>query len=307
MTYKSCCTPGSGDDEVWQFVVPEYSLQYDFLLNGVFALSAFESARLLRDKPDHEKYVKAAYEYHGNALSSFRSQLPTILRDSHEAALCFSLMLMVLALASVQFPSYTSSEEHGPRMVQSAVTHFELIRGCIPVAESKEGYIAENPYINKMTLFEDLPRAPVDSSIEKALGKLGELNDRRITSSVHEPHGRRVQQVAYWEACKKALSLLRECFEKCRDDMSRGYALGWLNMAGEGYIQAVKEADHAALLILMHWGVLFERLAHQVWWAEHFGHKLVAEISDRVLGDGKDAVTKEIVLHAQEQIRKIAE
>lgn len=76
---------------------------------------------------------------------------------------------------------------------------FELVRRCVPVAESKEGYLAENPFINKMPHFEDLPRATLDASIEEALTKLGELNDRRITSSIHEPDEKRVQQVAYWE------------------------------------------------------------------------------------------------------------
>lgn len=306
LTYKSCCTPGSGDDEVWQSMVPEFALKYDFLLYGVFALAAFECARsLLRDKPAHEKYVNAAIEYHGRALSSFRSQLPAILRDGHEAALCFSLMLMVLALASVQARSGPSSDEHGGgSMVQSAITHFELVRGCVPVAEVKEGYIAENPYISKMPRFGDLPRLALDAPIEEALAKLGELNDRRITSSVHESNERRVQQIASWEACKHALGLLRECFEKCRDDVSKGYALGWLNMAGEGYINAVKEEDHTALLMLMCWGVLVERLAHHVWWAEHYGQMLVDEISDRVSGNRMDAVVNKIVLLAQEQVRK---
>lgn len=73
-TYKSCCTPGSGDDEVWQFMVTESALQYDFLLNGIFALAAFESARSLKEESCYEKYVNAAIEYHGRALSSFQSR-----------------------------------------------------------------------------------------------------------------------------------------------------------------------------------------------------------------------------------------
>lgn len=306
MTYKSCCTPGSDDDEVWQFLVPELALQYDFLLNGVFALSAFETARSLRGKPDYEQYVNAAIEYHASALSSFRSQLPAILRDGHEAALCFSLMLMVLALASVQFPSASAGDNHGGGMVQSAIIHFELLRGCVPVAESKEGYLAENPYISKMTRFEDLPRATLDGRIEEALAKLSELNDRRIASSVRESDERRVQQVDYWEACKKALGLLRECFEKCTDGLYQGYSLGWLNMAGEGYIKAIKEDDHTALLMLMYWGLLVERIGHHVWWAEQFGNLLVDEISDRVLGSDTDATMKDIVQQAREMIQAVS-
>ncbi|RFU25458.1 hypothetical protein B7463_g10888, partial [Scytalidium lignicola] len=296
VTYRSCCTPGSDDDVVWQFMVPEWTLQYGFLLNSLFALAAFDMARLLKT-PDHAPYVNAAMEYHALALGSFRSQLPDVLdNDGHEAAFCCSLMLMVLAFASVQFTS-----DGG--MLQNAITHFELLRGCIPVAESKEGYLAENPYMRKIVRFEDVPRATLDSPIEQALAKLSEFNDRRILSTVCESAERRVQQVTYWEACKKALALLRECFEKCVDPMYQGYALGWLNMAGEEYIKAIKEEDHTALLTLMYWGVLVERNSHQVWWANKFGNLLVHEISSQILDGDLDAATKEIILGAQELIQ----
>ena len=97
-TYKSCTTPGSDDDEVWQYLVPKLALENDFLLNGLFAVTAFEIARLTK-KNDYEQYVNAALEYHTLALGSFRSQLPRVTTERHEAALCLSLMLMVFALA----------------------------------------------------------------------------------------------------------------------------------------------------------------------------------------------------------------
>ena len=281
-TYKSCTTPGSDDDEVWQYLVPKLAFEDEFLLNGLFALTAFEIARLTK-KNDYEKYVNAALEYHTLALGSFRSQLPRITTERHEASLCFSLMLMVFALASAQFVSKPSREEQGG-MVQTAITVFELLRGSIPIAESKEGYIAENPYIRKLKRFEDLPKATLDKRTEDALAKLGDLNDSRISSSMRDSDKRRVQQIARWEACKKALAFLRQCFERCVDRTSEGYALGWLNMAGESYVEAVKSEDDTALLVLALWGVLVDRLGRQVWWTQKFGRLLVEEILDGAVG-----------------------
>ncbi|KAH8821976.1 hypothetical protein F5884DRAFT_828139 [Xylogone sp. PMI_703] len=298
-TYKSCCTPGSDDDAVWQFLVPEWALQHEFLLSSLFALAAFDTARLVKTS-DHVQYVNVAMEYHALALGSFRSQLPDVLNVAHEAAFCCSLMLMVLTFASAQFMTTPTSARDGQEgMLHNAIAHFEMLRGCIPVAESQEGYIAENPYILKMPLFKDILRVALDSAMEAAFAKLSEFNDRRITATVSESAERRTQQITYWEACKKALTLLRECFEKCVEHRHQGYALGWLNMAGEEYIRAIKEEDHAALLMLMYWGVLVDRCGRQVWWANKFGSLLADEIANRIFDKDPDALTKEIILMAQ--------
>lgn len=185
-------------------------------------------------------------------------------------------------------------------MVQTAITVFELLRGSIPIAESKEGYIAENPYIRKLKRFEDLPKATLDKRTEDALAKLGDLNDSRISSSMRDSDKRRVQQIARWEACKKALAFLRQCFERCVDRTSEGYALGWLNMAGEEYVEAVKREDDTSLLVLALWGVLADRLGRQVWWTQKFGRLLVEEILNGAVGQEADEITRDVILRVNE-------
>lgn len=300
VTYKSCCTPGADDEEVWQKQVPAMGLRFDFLLNGLLALTAFDSARLSKDS--YRAYVTAGAEYQAVALTSFRQQLPFMTEESHEVVFCFSLMLMVLALVSAQ---YTPNPElgEGGSMVQNTVMLFELIRGCLTVAESKEGYIAENPYIRRLKRFEDLPPMPLDPQMEEAMIKLTELNDGRIKTSARDSDGCRMQQITYWEACKKAVAELKACFGRCRGIEYLGYALGWMNMAGTEYVQAVKDNDPAALLTMMFWGVLVERVGHIAWWAQGFGNLLVDEISSRVVNGETDVMTREIVSRAQELVR----
>ena len=299
VTYRSCCTPGTNDDHVWQTYVPQLGMKYDFLLSGLLALSAFEIAR--SSKRDSRDYVNAAVEFHALAVSAFRQQLPSMTSESHEALFCFSLMLWVLALASAQF-----SKEPGS-MVSNTVILFELIRGCGTVAESKEGYVEANPYLQKLVRFEDLPRHPLEPTVEEVLTKLNELNDTRMKTSARDSSDeRRLQQLTYWEACKTALGQLQECFAKSRGLHHQGYALGWLNMAGNDYVKAIKDQDRTALLILMVWGVLVERIGEQVWWAEMFGGVLVDEISSLVVKDERDVVTEEIISRTKELVGNAA-
>ncbi|KAJ5975095.1 hypothetical protein N7481_008802 [Penicillium waksmanii] len=302
-TYKSCCTPGSGDEKLWQLTVPALALQYDFLLNGILALSAFESANALllhqndeKSNSNREKYINSAIERHVLALSNFRTQLSSSSPCAdHRAAICFSLMMMVLTFATVRFGKPLEKN-----IVKTAIAHFELVRGAVQIAESDEEHrVSQNEYAQKLTPFQDLPLTTLDPAIANIMADVRELNDERIVHTVWDTPERRIEQVALWEACKKALSLLQDCFERCVGPVYRGYALGWLNMAGEEYVRALKGNDNVALLILMMWGVLVERLGNDVWWAQEFGNSLVDEISNEYLRDDSDPSIQDVMIRVQ--------
>lgn len=308
-TYKSCCTPSSGDESLWQLTVPALALQYDFLLNGILALSAFESASTFNlllhvgtnkeESPSREKYINAATERQILALSTFRTQLSSSRPCAdHRAAICFSLMMMVLTFGSVRF---RKPEEKN--IVKTAIAHFELVRGAVQIAESNEElHISENEYVQRLMPFRDLPVTSLDPAIARIMVDVREMNDERIAHSVHDISERRVEQILLWESCKKALSLLKQCFERCVGPVYRGYALGWLNMAGEGYLRALKDNDNVALLILMLWGVLIQRLGNDVWWAQGFGKSLVDEILNEYLGNAADPPIGNIMISIQQLI-----
>ncbi|OBT63961.1 hypothetical protein VE03_05983 [Pseudogymnoascus sp. 23342-1-I1] len=302
-TYKCCCTPGSQDDEVWQSWVPQFAINHDYLLYGLLSLTAFATARLAQT-PHRRQYIESATEYHGLALSRFRVYISSpIDPDNIDAAVCMSLMLLVLAFASAQASAASSSDNESDSVVQIVLDNVELLRGCNPIIESKQGYLLQNPYIQKLKPFEDLPRTQLDPRMKEALATLDRLNDERITASVGDivPQAQRAQQIERWEVCKAALGILQSLYEKCVDEFTRGYALGWLNMAGDRYIEAIKDSDPVALLILMYWGVLVEKCGHQIWWAEKFGSSLVAEIARRPIFEGNDAVVEGLVLQAGRQ------
>lgn len=307
-TYKSCCTPGTGDETLWQLTVPALAFQYDFLLNGLLALSAFESASVLKingqQNSNYDNYINSAIEHQVLALSNFRAQLASSPCEDQRAATCFSLMLMVLAFASVRFgQNYSNAKEES--IVNTAIAHFELVRGAVQIAESDEDQISQNEYVQKLTPFQDLPLTALDPSIAEIMTKLNEMNDRRIVETIRGMQEQQDQQIAFWEACKKALRLLQECFQRCVGPVYRGYALGWLNMVGEGYIQALQTNDHVSLLILMVWGILTERLGHDVWWAQEFGISLVDELSKEDLSTATDPLTRDIILRIQGVISPI--
>ncbi|KAJ5273542.1 hypothetical protein N7478_008667 [Penicillium angulare] len=308
-TYKSCCTPGSGDEALWQLIVPALALEYDFLLHGLLALSAFECASILkkhdRESPSYQEYIKSALEYQVLALASFRAQITSDQCENQRAALCFSLMLMVLAFASVRFKQHASSDDE-ESVLQTTIVHFELVRGAVQVATGKEDLIRQNEYVQNLVSFQDLPSTLLDSSIAEIILDLVDMNDKRIVETVQEIQEERIRQIAFWEACKKALSLLQECFQKCVGPVYRGYALGWLNMAGEGYINALNANDHISRVILMVWGILVERLGDDVWWAQQYGTSLIKELSNDELNNTTDPSIRTTIRRILEFIETMA-
>lgn len=337
-TYKSMCTPVTHDDVVWQNKVPMWSLKYDFLLDGLLALTAFDAANSCSQLSESRVlYITTAVEYQARAIGKFRHQLECNVpntspdADHYEPVLVFSTMLMALALASPQFTadipaansingnnighSHDALTTPATDMVQNTITHYELIRGCdVLLGEQGAQYMASNPYFSRLTRFEDLPRttaatdvAPLYATI---IAKLQELNERRLTAStVSDAYDARVRHVANFEACKRAIAQLEESFAKCGGSgveiSYQGYVLGYLNFAGEQYVSTIKENDRVALLVLMCWGAFVEMLCSSsslVWWARRFGSLLVDDISAR-MGDD-DQLTSEVVLAAKQLIQQ---
>ena len=296
ITYKTISTPNTEDYLVWQRTVPEVALKHDFLLNGLFAVSAFEIAHPAEN--GNMRYVSAALEYQGLAFHSFQAQLRDVTPDSHEAVLYFSILLLVLALASTQYVAATGELDS---KVQNMVTQFGLLRGVGMVMLSMQDCIATHPLFNHVKPISKLPRVPLDSTTETAMGRLKELNEIRIRSTFGESCHDRAQAILYAESCKKALFWLRECFVTCVEIEYQGYCLAWIGLAGDDYITAIKERDRIALLILMYWGILVERLGYEYWWARNFGNSLIDEISEGVQGDA-DELTRDVILWARQQV-----
>jgi hypothetical protein len=261
------------DDDIWQTDVPQVALKSDFLLNGILAVSAFDIAHSKTGK-DALRYVKVALEYQGKAVASYHAQLLNVSPDSQHAILYFSIILMVLALASRE--AITRQGEHESK-VQGMLEHFELVRGVQTVMASHMDRIHEFAVLRNIPPLSALPRTPLDVQTKSAFSCLRKLNEHRGTSD-SEDHSVRFREVVFEGACKKALFWLEECFALCDNQKYRLWALGWISMAGDDYIKAIKEGDWIARLILLFWGILIDPEDGEYWWATNLGKSLTAEI-----------------------------
>ena len=274
-TYKSLCCTVEDEFYTWQVTLPREGLKFPFLLQGFFAMASLEIAAN-KDQPEYANYVSAALEYHDNALSMFRSELANVARDKQQAVVAFSIITLMLSLA---LPRFTKTRDEPQSMKENILANSELVRGAGILAQQNWDTLKDAPIFRYQKPFSELQIATLGPSDQSAIARLNASNEERHNPSDDQPRTSKLQSITYHGACRKAIFHLEGLFSRCTEPSDRGYSLAWLNFAGKEYVEAVKDADPVALLILMHWGVLIERCSTDIWWAQSIGESLVDEVT----------------------------
>lgn len=92
---------------------------------------------------------------------------------------------------------------------------------------------------------------------------------------------------------QNAVMQLRVCWKEEAKDTIKGIAMAFPSLAAQDFAVAVSESEPMALLILMHWAVLLDKLdrVDKLWWAKSVGEDLMIEISDRLLESQSEVAT----------------
>ena len=299
-TYKSFCSDLAGQVNIWQSMIPHEALGHDFLLSGILAASSLEIATRL--KPAHAShYIEAALEYQNLATSSFRAELVTANPSQEKcfAMYAFTLIVMILRLAFARVRAIFGEKES---MIDLMSVHYELLRGVGVLLLTYYEQLHTSPLVAGVAeMIEQLPAVPLDEDTVIAIGRLEMLNNARRPKKTAADPSESVAAASYHAACENAIRHLRVCFDKCAYPLAKGYCLGWHNLSGAQYMEALKEKDAVALLIVMHWGVLVERLSCDIWWAQLIGRNVVLQASDFIPKNSEPEV-KASVRWAQEQV-----
>ena len=291
----SCARIGK-DDTVWQMSVSDTAMKHDFLLNGLFALSAYEIAGSCSNPSYRARYLNSALEYQDQAYRSYRAQLIQTKPDGHEAMLYFSMLLLPLNFAS--FQSMAGNSERDCALDNSS-GQFALHHGLLVVVKRKPDVFARSVF-SKIKPYNQLPRIPLSDGLKSVLGKLFALNERRHPPNFGQTCAKPDDEKIYI-GCKTALYWLSETFTICLQNDFRGYCLTWIVLAGNDFSRAVQQEDQVSLLILMYWGLLVELLGRDYWWVKGYGQLLINEICSKIPINA-DETTKELIAWAQKHV-----
>ncbi|WPH01515.1 Hypothetical protein R9X50_00436100 [Acrodontium crateriforme] len=272
VSYKSICGNIESHYNVWQNVVPQAGLKYDYLLNGIFAFSALEIAAFAEDQTGSKEYINRAMEYQNLAITQFRSEIVNASSDQHQALCLMSSILIALGLGMARFQAeYTNT-------VDTMILLFELISGGGAILMSKADALQNDPVFKDLTPWEGLTAQDMSPIVRSAMDRLVQLNDSRHGTTSSTPRESVLQAISHHTTCRKAIFYLEECFTRCIGPETRGYMLGWMNMVGREFIQAIEQKEVVALVVMMHYGALMEQQSYDLWWIQDVGRHLVNEL-----------------------------
>ncbi|KAF7547482.1 hypothetical protein G7Z17_g7697 [Cylindrodendrum hubeiense] len=287
-TWKSLCT--IPEDQQWiQVGVPRWGLKHEFLLHGVFCLSAFEVAlcgdAALDDDP--KVYVKLALEYYDRASRSYRKELNSITPDNLKAVYVFSSMAFLINMAIPQCESMVGDDDSQSIMTRMVALFDLLLGGAAIVIENIDTLLADPeadaPMKAGLELLNSGLERPLPSEIEDALTRANVIVDKGVPIPGEHDVSAREAALVRVQSYRTTVSALRLCYVEDSKEKIKGLCIAFPGLAGLGFADELKSSEPVALFVMLHWGVLLHHLGKTIWWAKTIGARMVLEISETLL------------------------
>ncbi|VUC35332.1 unnamed protein product [Clonostachys rosea] len=269
-TSKTCETMilKPGHHELFRDILPREAMQHEYLADGILAVAALHLATL--EPLQSSEHIKTAMVYQDSGIRGFKEALSNVSDDNVNAIFSFSILIMIINLASTRFSSDLNPSEN-------LVYIFELLRGVDTVVRSSEQRLKEGPF---KVLLEPpvggIQVAPDPSEQESRAAAISSLHERaRAISKYVGPQT--------YEIYEAGIHSLETVFEEVIGFSGRhGMIIAWPVIAPHQLITLLKQSDPMALLIWIYYGVLTLEI-HKHWWGRDFGVLLIRDLAQALL------------------------
>ncbi|KAH6687969.1 hypothetical protein F5X68DRAFT_206614 [Plectosphaerella plurivora] len=284
-TFHSLCSLPE-DTHLMQTLLPREGLRHPFVLQGIFAVTALDLAiNGSFDRRDSQAYTQAAMQYYSTTSAMLRAWLsdPNSPPDEYWLAFLVSSMAAVYHCAMPQ----VAIEAESNTSLGHIVGLFNLLNGATTLGLAHVNAILRSPMTSLHSI--GIPdQSILDVETRGVLARLNSINDalhaRDNPDEIRPdpPLGPLVdpEPLTAHETYRRAIHHLGSCFAEDARGVIRSYCSSYPGWNGKAFGHAVVAHDPMALVIIMHWGVLLDRLGKQMWWATSIGYGLVAELSD---------------------------
>jgi hypothetical protein len=283
-TYKSICTLPE-DEPCIQVELPRWALKHEFLLHGIFAMSALEAAICAghgMDEAESAMYVRAAMEYYDKGSGAFRAQLLEVSPENIHSVYMFSYMAMAINMALSQC---VPDGDGNQSMLARITMLLELFLGSSSIAARHMDWLLDGPIstliIRAGLLLVPAIMQPIDAATDTALERLSSVVNRGVAMpNENDDQATKDAASARIESYQNAATNLRVCFSVDINSRMTGFCVAFPSLAGRDFTLGVKNSEPVALFLLLHWAILLQRLGDWMWWAGSVGRRLVQEIAD---------------------------
>lgn len=283
---------------VWQFVVPKETQSYQFVMDGVLALSALHIDHLRSGSAERthvEKkgtfYRQSALKYYGSAIAKFRSTITDVNSSNINAVFAFShlTIFFVFGCSSSKRLRNTSETLESEDPIDEILNVFNLVRKAMNVLRVNWESVLGGPMsilLQRGPPIMDRQYLPVD--IVTALELMDSLCSEYL-DTLSENHGIKLSDIK--ETYETAILQLWDSFVMVhtkRKDWAM--ALRFPIIFSETLFSYLNAREPFALVILAHYCVLLHK-APVRWWAAGWGERVIAAIFKVLPQDWKYAVS----------------
>lgn len=261
---STCESMSNGPDlSVWSNSIPEEAVRFEFLMDGILALSSlhltFESSGQFR------RYNELALYYQNTGLWRYADALKHITVDNSHALFGYAIITTVMALAVPRLHQRIDVPDYR----ESLISMFELLQGVRIISKASGDSLRTGHF---GTLFRDIlleierPRPAPD--VQDAMNA---LREQAITVARYVQPEKRGIYIS-------SIDILEWVFGSMATSSHLGPIMAWPAMINEKLVEFFKQSDPMAQLIFLHYGVLLLYI-HNRWWGRDFGLRLIEDLT----------------------------
>lgn len=257
---------------LWKTWIPKEGLKYEFLMEGILAVSALHLASL--EPASTWAHTEHAMRLQNSALSAFQHALRHADDENCHAVFIFSVILTILGLASCE--ALLDPQLSTPS--KSLISLVKLLKGVKAIAERYRASLKTSPVgcmfqqQGRCGKNKNIPMLP-DEEIKTALDRL-----RERCHFLTKYAGRGKQKV-YLDG----IDALQGAFKQVAESRRFAIIVAWPVMVSVELAAFFEQGDPMAQLVWIHYGVLCLSI-HGQWWGRNFGVRLIAQLSDSLHG-----------------------
>ncbi|KAH8889225.1 hypothetical protein GQ53DRAFT_690366 [Thozetella sp. PMI_491] len=252
---------------MWRVLVPQIALTTDYILDGIFALSALHIARY---NPERQELVARATEYHSSSLAKALPLISSVTAQNCSQLFLFGLLTLFFSLAKPKNADDILLVGNGvvPEWLY-------LLRGMHVLREANSAILSSPVSLIFQTTASSFEfwcsHSPRD---HEALNDLDELINK---NTANDPSKRKTLVEAV-TALKRSYTFLfsAEELQLKEEDRLRGFYT-WLFLISDSYLKLLKNADGEALCVLAFYTVLVKHL-EKYWWVEGWAVHVIKRI-----------------------------
>lgn len=290
-TYKTMEYDRSNSDKIMTIDLPRSALKHEFLLDGIFSLTALHMAHQSQADPHtSDYYVAAAMSCRERGMQRAAPAIQDFHQPGHQpdesevfAMFWFSAIAGMVTMAATiltrREPSNFSSPDlpTGRPFINMQVEIALLWRGTRAILEAASA-IRSSVYNGGDPLLTQQVVVDLDPELEAVLSQLEIFMSKPVSTPGDDMH-----DDDHTPTYRQSAQLIRKSFEAWAHNKSVEHAMAWSPTLGIDFAMLLKEGAPRALLSTMCYGTLLDKVSAR-WWAGDAGRELVHECSVALKG-----------------------